>query len=507
MRIAIGGLEHETNTYATDGMGTTGLADFQQLRGDELLTSRGTRTFLGGFLDAADEAGHEIVPTFWAWAGPSGIIEASAYAAMKDELLARIADAFPVDAIALSMHGAGVVEGIEDLEGDLAASIRALTGPDIPLVVPLDLHGNITTAMGESIDLMLGVHEYPHTDMFERGVEAITSLPVLVDRRWRPTTHVHQVPLLLPTSTTDEGPAATIRDLCLQAEDRAGVIDATFFHGFPYTDIGATGASIVVTTDNDRRLARAVATDIAAVLWDSRASFLTESRSPEIAIELARKTLASSGGPVVINDTADNPGGGTPGDGTHVLRAMIEADIESSCFGFVFDPVTAAAANAAGVGATIDVLLGGRHGDLHGEPVEAEAYVKTLSDGRFVHTSPMLAGVKARLGPSARLVMGNVDVIVTSKRNQTFDAEVFALHGIDVTTRSIVGLKGSQHFRAGFRDLASAIITADSPGLTTRDVTVFDHPNARGALWPIDPHLEWDPHQQSTNPVLETGLG
>lgn len=496
MRIAIGGLEHETNTYATDSMGSTGLSHFQQLRGDEINRMAGTRTFMGGILDAAARAGHEVVPTFWAIAGPSGIIEAGAYASMRDELVAGIAAARPIDAVAVSMHGAGVVEGIDDLEGDLATAIRHVVGPDVPIVVPLDLHGNITATMGEQIDLMLGVHHYPHTDMYERGVEAIEALPALVDRSWRPTTHVERLPILLPTSTTDAGPAADMRDQCLAAEDLEGVIDASFFHGFPYTDVAATGSSIVVTTNDDPELARTVAADLASLLWNTRTSFLDESVSPGVTLELARQHLATNGGPVVINDTADNPGGGTPGDGTHLLRAMIEADIEHSCFGFVFDPSTVAAAAAAGVGATIDVRIGGRHGPLHGEPVAAAAYVKAITDGRFVYSSPMVGGVQASLGPSARLVVGNVDVIVTSRRNQTFDAEVFTLHGIDVRQRSVVGLKSSQHFRDGFRHLASTILTADSPGLTTLDVTVFDHPNADGPRWPIDPHLEWTPGVQ-----------
>lgn len=493
MRIAVGGIEHETNTYATESMGSTSLDDFQQLRGDQLFNNRGTRTFLGGFLSAIDEAGHEAVPLLWAWAGPSGIIEAPTYEALKSEFIDRLAAALPVDAVAVSMHGAGVVEGIEDLEADLAAAIRATVGPDVPIVVPLDLHGNITPEMGDRIDVMLGVQEYPHTDMFERGVESIALLPTLVDGSMQPTTHVERLPLLLPTSTTDAGPAADIRDRCLAAEKRAGVIDASFFHGFPYTDIGATGASVVVITDNDPELARQVATEIAQEVWARRNDFIVESLTPEVTIELANQALATSGGPVVINDTADNPGGGTPGDGTHLLAAMIEADLEGSCFGFVFDPVTAAAAHAAGVGATIEVRIGGRHGPLHGEPIEATAYVKTLTDGRLIYTSPMLAGVRANLGKSARLTIGQVDVIVTSRRNQTFDSEIFLLHGIDVTTRSIVGLKSSQHFRAGFRDLATTIISADSPGLTTLDVTVFDHPSADGALWPLDPTLDWTP--------------
>lgn len=491
MRIAVGGIEHETNTYATEFMGSTGLDDFQQLRGDEIFGVRGTRSFVAGFLSAIDHANHEPVPLLWAWAGPSGVITRQAYDALKDEFLERLAAALPVDAVAVSMHGAGVVEDIPDLEADLAAAIRAVVGPAVPVVVPLDLHGNITTQMADGIDVMLGVQEYPHTDMFERGAEAVALLPDLVSGAIEPTTHVERLPLLLPTSTTDAGPAADIRDLCLAAEAHPSVIDASFFHGFPYTDVGATGASVVVITNNDPALAHRIAADIANDVWARRHDFAVESIQPEVAIELANQVLTRSGGPVVINDTADNPGGGTPGDGTHLLAAMVDADIADSCFGFIFDPNTAEAAHAAGVGATIEVRLGGRHGPLHGEPVVASAYIKTLTDGRITYSSPMVGGIRASLGASARLTIGNVDVIVTSRRNQTFDAEIFLLHGIDVTTRSIVGLKSSQHFRAGFRHLATEIITADSPGLTTLDVTVFEHAAADGPLWPLDPSLTW----------------
>ncbi len=322
MRIAVGGIEHETNTYATESMGTTRLDDFQQLRGDEIFDVRGTRTFVGGFLSAIDDAGHDAVPILWAWAGPSGIIETPTYQSLKTEYIERLTAALPVDAVAVSMHGAGVVEGIEDLEADLAEAIRAVVGSDVPIVVPLDLHGNITPEMGERIDLMLGVQDYPHTDMFERGAEAVATLPELVAGTLRPTTHVERLPMLLPTSTTDAGPAADIRDLCLAAERRPGVIDVSFFHGFPYTDVAATGASVVVITDDDPALAHQIACEIASAVWSRRDEFIVESVQPEVTIELANQALAASGGPVVINDTADNPGGGTPGDGTHLLAAM-----------------------------------------------------------------------------------------------------------------------------------------------------------------------------------------
>lgn len=491
MRIAIGGIEHETNTYATDSMGPTGLEQFDRLQGDEILGAASGRSFLGGLVAEAQRAGHDIVPLSWAFAGPSGIIERAAYEHLRDDLVDRLRSAGPVDAVAVSMHGAGVVDGIDDLETDLARCLRDVVGASVPIAVPLDLHGNITQEMVAEIDLMLGVQEYPHTDMYERGVECIERLPSIVEGRCRPTTAIASLPLLLPTSTTDMGPAADIRDACLAAERQNDVIDVSFFHGFPYTDVPGTGASVIVTTDDDPELASSVARDIASQIWDRRDDFLVESVPPDVAIDVAKRHLADGDSPVVVNDTSDNPGGGTPGDGTHLLRAMVDANVENSCFGFVFDPTTAAAAHRAGVGATLEVRIGGRHGPLHGEPLVAEAYVAGLTDGRITYSSPMLAGVRASLGPSARLRIGAVDVIVTSRRNQTFDAEIFLLHGIDVTRRSIVGLKSSQHFRAGFRDLAGAIVTADSPGLTTLDVTVFDHPNAGRRLWPLDPDTTW----------------
>ncbi|MEM7092607.1 MAG: M81 family metallopeptidase [Actinomycetota bacterium] len=496
MRVAVGGIEHETNTYATASMGPTTLDNFATLRGDEFARTRGTRTTLGGFADAAERVGIELVPTLWAMAGPSGTIERASYDTLRSELLERLRTIGPVDAVALSLHGAGVVDGIDDLEGDLANAVRSVVG-EIPIVATLDLHGNITSEMARAIDVMLGVHEYPHIDFYERAVEAIEFLPALLDGSIRPVTFVQPVPIMLTTSTTDSGfPAAGVRDRCLAAEESDGVVDATFFHGFPYTDVRASGCSIVVTANDDPALAERTATQLAVELWEQRDEFLTESIPPPVAVELALR--ASDGeGPVVINETSDNPGGGTPGDGTHLLRAMIEAGLDdAACFGFVFDAAAAARAHEAGVGSTIEVRLGGHHDDLHGEPIETTVYVKALTDGRFAYTNPMLAGTPGNLGPSARLQIagsGGLDVIVTSRRSQTFDPEIFTLHGVDVTTRSIIGLKSSQHFRAGFRDLASKIITADAPGLTTLDVTVFEHERAPGPHWPHHPNMTWEP--------------
>lgn len=484
MRIALGGISHETNTYADAVSGPTDLSRFVVRRGERLLKARGTATFMGGFIDACEEIGAEPVATLWAWANPSGTITADAYAALHDELLERLAAALPVDAVALELHGAGVVEGIDDLEGHLGAAVRRLVGPDVPVVAALDLHGNITDTMAEAFDAFFGNQLYPHTDGRERGHEAVAAVPRILDGTWAPLVHVQHLPMLLPPAATDPGePAAEMNELCRAVEERPGVIDCTVFHGFPYVDVPHVGVHVVVTTHQDRALATACADEVGAWIWENRERFRKEAHSPDSAVQTARKLVAEGTRPVVINETCDNPGGGSPGDGTHLLRAMLDAELQDAAFGFVADPEVAERAHRAGVGARLDVRLGGKHGDLHGTPIDLSAEVRTLTDGRIV-LRHMMKGVLIDLGPSARLRCGGVDVIVTSQPFQTLDAEIFLLHGIDVTRCSVVGLKSSQHFRSGFGHLAGAILTADAPGLTTTQVEVFDHPRAGRPLWP-----------------------
>lgn len=495
MRIAIGGISHETNTYADACFGLTELDAFAIFRGDKILrANEGTRSFVGGMLDAAQRLGAEVVPTLCAITQPSGTISRHAYDTLKAELIDRLTAAMPVDAVAMELHGAGVVEGLDDLEADLASAVRAVVGPGVPIVAPLDLHGNITQAMADAIDLMLGVHYYPHTDCYERGVEAVEAIPALLAGEITPVTHVEYLPTLLPTSCTDFDPARITNELCWKFEEDPNVIDATFFHGFPYTDTPLAGSHIVVTSNGDRALAASVAKSIASSVWERRETFKPENDTPELAVRQAVAAAAKNpGAPIVINETSDNTGGGAPGDSTHLLRAMLDAKLEDACFAFMYDPEVAEVAHRAGVGATIDVKLGGKHDDIHGEPLDVRAYVKVLSDGRFTYSTPMMEGVRANHGLMARLVIDGIDVVVGSARSQTFDTGPFLLHGIDVRRYKIVALKSSQHFRAVFGDIAAEIFTSDAPGLTTLRVDVFERTRAAVPMWPKDPSAAYVP--------------
>lgn len=483
-RIAIGEVAHETNTFCAALTGVEAFKDDEWLIGDAIVAAHaGNRTYVGGMLDRCVARGLTPVPTFATSTQPSGTIIAAAYAEIEQTLLAEIERALPVDAVCLALHGAGVAQGVDDLEGTLLAAVRALVGPDVPIAVSLDLHGNITQAMLDHADGLFGNWYYPHTDGYERGAECIDYVCQLLAGEIHPVMHLEQLPMMIPTCSTDLEPGKRLNALCQSWEQRPGLIDCTIFHGFALTDVPAVGMTVLTIADGDPALAAEAGRDVGHAIWEARDEYLPEILSAEEAIARA---LAVPDGPVIINDTSDNPGGGSPGDSTHLLRAMLDAHLANACYGYIFDVETATQVHAAGVGATVAVRLGGKSDALHGAPIEAEAYVKCLTDGQFRLTTPMGRGSLINWGPMARLMIGGVDVLVGSRRSQVLDAEVFLLHGIDVRRYRIVALKSSAHFRAGFTHLAAAIITANTPGATTLDLTVFPYHRIRRTMWPLD---------------------
>ncbi len=479
MRIALAGITHETNTYCRD---STTTRDFHQSRGEHIFKSRDTETSIGGALAACSDLNLEPVPLLVTFAQPSGVIELATYEAFKNEILQGLQQQSPIHGVFLDLHGAGVVEGISDLEGDLVQSIRQLVGPEMPITATFDLHGNITPAMCEALDGTFACHEYPHIDLHLRAREAIELIHRMNLESLRPVSHMEHLPLLLPTTTTFVGIGKTCLEQMLAAEAEPGVIDVSWFHGFPYADTAHVGVSIVVTTERDLDQATRIAKRLATELWTKREAFRASSLSGTEAIAMA---LASQAKPVVINETSDNCGGGTPGDGTHLLKAMLDAQLERACFGFIVDPAVAQQASEAGVGKTISVELGGKYDDLHGQPLRLTAYVRALHDGKL-RLRAMFKGMPLHLGKMARLVVDGIDIIVASERSQTFDIGPFQALGIDVTEYEIIALKSSNHFRAGFADIAGAIVTADTPGLTTHKIEIFPRQYNTGPLWPID---------------------
>jgi microcystin degradation protein MlrC len=489
LRLAIGGIEHETSTFASSA---TTLSQFRTLRAAELLSAnRGVRSPIGGMLAAADAIGAEVTGLLHAEAEPGGVIEREAYETLRAELLERLLSARPVDAIALSLHGAGLVADIGDLEADLLAAIRTETGPHVKVVVTLDLHGNnITPHLLRLADLVFGCHRYPHIDLFERGREVVELLPALADGTVVPLGYVERLPMIMPATTSDTGVAGEALALCETVKQRAGMLDCAFFHGFMHTDCATTGASVVAYSNDDAAAAREGACDVARFVWDHRDAFYVP--VPD-AGEAVKRALAAPPGLVILHEMSDNPGGGAPGDGTHLLRAMIDAKLCDACFATIADPEAAAAAHASGEGTRLELQFGGKADDLHGAPIVATAEVTALTDGRFTLRTPMGAGTRFDLGPSAAVRINGVDVVLVSSRSQVFDPAVLELHRIDIRDYRYLGLKSEHHFRAGFAGLWSTAIPVDGPGISSVNFDRFVWTQPPRPIWPLDRTIAYVP--------------
>ena len=486
MRIATGCVGHETNTFSPV---PTTIDSFSKMVGDGILTNfRNTRTITGGIIDAANELKVELVPLLWSFATPSRKVEQDAYEVLKSEFLDLLSGAGEIDGVVLDLHGAMVTEEIEDAEADLICSVREIVGSR-PIVVTLDLHANITPDTVKFPDVIIGFDTYPHIDTYDRGVEAVEIIYKTVRGEVQPTMAYRQLPLLTspPAQCTMRQPMSDLVEKLHQLESEDGVVTATLSMGFPFADIYNAGVSVLVTTDGNRALAEQKVEEFAQHIWSIRETFRMNLVSIEEAIE---HTNQSEGQPIILAETSDNPGGGGPCDGTFILRAFVEADIQDAVVAIIADPESVAQAIEAGVGNRVNLNVGGKTDDMHGEPVTLEAYVKTISDGVYVRKGPMAKGAVDRMGRTAVVKTGGIEVILTEGRSQPFDAEVLRCVGIEPRDRKIIALKSAIHYRADYTPIAHEIVEVDTPGVHSPNLANFRYENLRRPIYPLDPTTE-----------------
>jgi microcystin degradation protein MlrC len=485
MRIITGTISHETNVLSTI---RTDLEQFNRrllLRGDEVFDHfRGTRTPIGGLMDGCERHGFELIPTVFASATPSGKITDEAFDALLGEILDGIRDAGPIDGVALHLHGAGVSESHDDIEGHVLSEVRRLVG-NRPLVSTFDLHANHTRLMVDSADVLIGYDTYPHIDGYERGLEAIDVMARLLNGSLRPTKAFSQPPMMpaLQAQFTGRHPMKALMDRAFEMEEIGGVETITVAAGFPWSDFEDVGLSIIVTTNDDQGLADRCADELSGLVWGLRRDFLVK---PTPVREALEKVKEVEEGPIVLADIGDNPGGGAPCDGTVVLKAILETGLEGGVFAVMADPGAVEQAASAGVGNEVTLDLGGKIDALHGTAFRVTGVVRLLSDGRFINKGPMGTGAETDMGRTAVLRIGGVDVIVTEKRLQPTDLELYRSLGIEPTEKRFIVVKSSVHYRAAHEPIAKEVIELDTPGLTSPRLAGFGFKKIRRPIFPLD---------------------
>ena len=487
MRIATGGIIHETSTCVDT---RTTLEDFEHGRGiirDEAMLEqfRGTNVQTGGFIAAADEYGFELIPLLRASAFPGGLIRRRDYDALKSELVERLEAAGRVDGILLDLHGAMVVEGIDDGDGDVIAAVRAVVGPDVPIGVPQDLHGNHTHWRVEVADVIVGYDTFPHVDMADRGKETAEIVMRAVRGEIRPTMALHQLPMFwsTPCQVTGHPPMNEVIERVHQIERRPGVISMTVATGFPWADVPEAGSSVIAVTDNDPQLARTVADELAGWIWENRQRWY----APPVSVRNALDQGEQQGDyPVILADHSDNTGGGSPGDSTEVLRTFLELGLTDALVLYMVDSEVAQQAHTAGVGSRIPISLGGKSSPVQGTPVEAEASVVALSDGAFAYDGPMFSGLMGSMGTSAWIKIDGVSVVVVSAREQPFDRAFARSMGIDCANMRYICVKSSAHFRAAFEPIAGSIHNIDAAAIHTHVFSELPRSKRTRRVFPVE---------------------
>ncbi len=478
MRIAIGGFQHETNTFAPS---KATFDDFARggawpplLKGGDILDgTRGVNLPVAGFIDTMRKTTHQLVPTAWAAASPSAHVTEDAYERIVGMILDALRSAVNIDAVYLDLHGAMVTEHLDDGEGELLSRVRTAIGSDIPLVASLDLHANVTQKMLEHADALLAYRTYPHIDMAETGARTARFLQQRLTGMHRPRVSACRVPFLIPlqTQSTMLEPAKSIYEELERLED-GSVASLSFTPGFPAADFPECGPTVLAYAEDAAAASRA-ADALRNAIGEHESAFDCPVYTPEEGVRRAIALATRASRPVVIADTQDNPGAGGASDTTGMLRALIGANAQRAALGLMVDASAAKAAHAAGNGATIEIALGGKSNVPGDTPLRGRFEVERLSDGKLTCTGPFYRGARMSLGPCACLKIGGVRVVVSCEKPQMADQQLYRFVGIEPTQQAILVNKSSVHFRADFGPIAEEILVCKAPGPMLADPSDF----------------------------------
>jgi microcystin degradation protein MlrC len=472
-RIAVGGFLHETNTFAPT---KATYADFVHGGGwpamahgaGVLKVMRNINVGLAGFVEAAQASGWELVPTISCGASPCAHVTKDAFERIAKVMVDGIANAGSLDAVYLDLHGAMVTEHLDDGEGEILARVRKVIGPDLPLVASLDLHANVTPLMVEHADALIAYRTYPHVDMAGTGRAAAKYLALLLDGQ-KFAKAFRQLPFLIPISwqCTNDQPTKGIYEKLATLESET-VPTVSFCPGFPAADFPDCGPSVFAygRTQAD---ADEAADKVAALVIGHEHDFDGRIYTPDEGVLYAMELAKTASKPIVIADTQDNPGAGGDSDTTGMLRALVRNNAKNAAHGVIYDPQSAKAARAAGVGATLTLALGGKSGISGDAPYTETFLVEKLSDGKFVAPGPYYGGRAMDMGPSACLRIGDVRVVVSSHKAQLADQAMYRYVGIEPTQQSILVNKSSVHFRADFEPIAEKLLICAAPGAMPAD--------------------------------------
>lgn len=478
MKIFMATLATETNTFSPIPSGRTAFHGREYFRGDgSLQPPKLGNVPLIEWRRLAMRDGHTVSESISAFATPAGATQKSVYEELRDEIVADLRAALPVDAVMLFLHGAMVAEGYDDCEGDVLAKVRAVVGAKVAVGVEIDLHCHLTETMTSNADIIVAFKEYPHTDIPERAAEVYGLTLATARGDIEPVMALHDCRMIGVWRPPFE-PIRSFVDRMSALEGRDGILSVSFGHGFPWADIPEVGAKVLVVADRDIGKARLLSQQLGREIWDLRHEARQHYDNIDAAIDVA---LAAKRGPIVFADVADNAGAGAPSDNTSILQRLLERGVSGVATGCYWDPIAVRFCVEAGLGSTFDLRIGGKCGVASGIPVDLQVTVMGLAER---HSQPSLGGGRSDYGPSAWVRGAGIDIILTSVRQQTHSPDAFTGLGCSLTDKRIVVVKSMQHFYARFAPLAVDVRYVAAPGAVRPDFAAMPYTRRADAYWP-----------------------
>lgn len=482
LRLFAGGIGTETNPFSSI---PTGLDDFAP-RGSDSEKVRDRALRRSGFapwIDFASAHGHSYIQGSYSWAQPAGLTSRSAYEMLRNALLAELRDALPLDGVLLNLHGAMVADGYLDCETDLVGEVRAIAGARAKIGVLFDPHCDITQTLIDTADVLITYKEYPHTDIDERASELIALIVDAAEGKIDPVMALYDCRMLGIYPTTRQPMKAFVERMRASERD-SKVLSVSLAHSFPWGDAPEMGARTLVVSDGDIDHARRHAGQLGREFFALRDEVSLKPLPMSEALDLALSRPIESG-PVVVADVSDNAGGGAASDSTFVLSELLTRGAQDVAIAVLWDPIAVHLAFAAGVGASLDIRLGGKIGPSSGDPLDLEVTVRGLVRELQQHRPQEQGYFEISSGDCAWLNAEGIDVVVGTTRQQVFGLEVFTALGIDPSDRRVLVVKSANHFRAAFAPIASEIIYMSPPGALTYDFSSIPYLHLEKNKYPL----------------------
>jgi microcystin degradation protein MlrC len=483
-RVLIANLAQETCSFVASRHTLEDFRRYYLYTGEEMLQRlRGGGMEIAGIIQAAEEAGVELVPTLACYGGTGGPVATEAYTRLRDDILAEARrQADRVDGAILALHGAMLTEDLDDPEGDLIARLREILGAEKPIVCSLDLHAHVTDLLVKQATALVAYHTHPHVDIAETGYRAMTLMARVLRGEVRPVVAHRKLPMLAPAEqhNTSRPPMAPIMQAVLAAEREPGMLAAAIFPVQSCLDIPDLGLSVVAVADGNLALAQEKADELVEMAWRARREFLHDRTPVPEALRIAREI---AGGPIVLADSSDGTAGGAEGDSTVLLRALLESPVLGPCLLLITDPEAAARCAAAGVGQEITLEVGGKLTPAFFQPVRVTGRVRTLSDGKFQMKNPVLP---ADRGLTAVLQTGDLFIVLSQKPVYTWDEECYRSVGLFPREAKLVQVKSPGGFRPVYEPFAKAIVELDAPGPTDSNLKRLPFRRVTRPLFPLD---------------------